>query len=136
MKAWLKGGLVGGIAQLVVFILDYVLCMIGRCEFGPIRSVTPYIYIIRFTGIDYILSWIQKILIIPYPINPLIYAIVLFFVIGMLSGSLSSKEVSLKRKIDVFLIIILLITPLSIYSHYLKYNDEKILLEYRLGAEG
>ena len=133
MKSWLKGGLIGTGIFIVSYIFTQIWCRIQSSEFcGLLFYLVPN-YIMQFIGIDYILYWFLKNI---SGYSFLVFSFILFFAIGTFIGFLLSKEISWKKKIFVTLIIIILISPLSIYSHHLKNKDEKIMSEYRFGADG
>lgn len=133
MKAWLKGGLIGSGIFIISYIFTQVWCRIQPGEFCGLSFYLIPNYIMQFTGIDYIVYLFTKNI---FGHSFLIFSFLLFFAIGAFVGFLLSKKISWKKKLIFSLIIILFITPLSLYSHSLKQNDEKILSENRFGAEG
>ncbi len=133
MKAWLKGGLIGLGIVIVSYIFTQIWCRVNPSEFcGLLWFYIPY-YIMQFTGIDYIVPLFVKNI---FGYSFLVFSFLLLFGIGVFIGFWFSRETSLKKKLIVAIVIVLLIAPLSIYSHHLKYNDEKIMLEYRIGSYG
>ena len=126
MKTWLKGGLIGLIISVFSTAGLFLCGFVVRGEGGLIclYFTMPQVYLLRFTGLEYLTALLNLDVISLWAM--IIGSIAIIF-LGFLLGFLFDKEINLKKKLIVGIVVIILIASLLGNNFYLKSRDKKII---------